>query len=46
MRLYLHIDLVTLLTRAGLHVAAAYGDFDGSDYTTSSPRCILVASKG
>ncbi len=45
-RLYLHIDLVMLLKRAGLHVAAAYGDFDGSDYTTCSPRCILVASKG
>ena len=44
-RLYLHQDLVRLLTAAGFDVLAAYGDFDGSDFTTDSPRCILVSRK-
>lgn len=45
-RLYLHNDLVTMLRAAGLNPVASYGDFDGSDYTTDAPRCILVARKG
>lgn len=44
-RLYIHNELVEMLARAGLDVVKAYGDFDGSDYTTDAPRCILVARK-
>ena len=44
-RLYLHHDLVNLLAGAGLNPVAAYGDFDGRDYTTDAPRCILIAQK-
>lgn len=44
-RLYLHHDLLNLLAAAGLNPVAAYGNFDGSDYTTDAPRCILVAKK-
>jgi SAM-dependent methyltransferase len=44
-RLYLHNDLVAMLRGAGLDPVAAYGDFDGRDYTTDAPRCILVARK-
>ena len=44
-RLYLHNDLVTMLGAAGLNPVASYGDFDGRDYTSDAPRCILVAQK-
>ena len=44
-RLYLHHDLVRLFADAGLDIAAVYGDFSGADFTTDSPRCILVAQK-
>ncbi len=44
-RLYLHHDLIHLLKGAGLSVVASYGGFDGRDYTTDAPRCILVARK-
>jgi len=44
-RLYLHNDLVSLLARSGLNPVASYGDFDGRDYTSDAPRCILVAAK-
>jgi SAM-dependent methyltransferase len=44
-RLYLHNDLVSMLRAAGLNPVAGYGDFDGRDYTTDAPRCILVARK-
>jgi SAM-dependent methyltransferase len=44
-RLYIHNELVEMLAQAGLDAVAAYGDFDGSDYTTDAPRCILVARK-
>ncbi|MHC4547941.1 MAG: class I SAM-dependent methyltransferase [Planctomycetota bacterium] len=44
-RLYHHHDLVNLLKDAGLNPVAAYGDFDGRDFTTDAPRCILVARK-
>ena len=44
-RLYHHHDLVNLLKNAGLNPIAAYGAFDGRDFTTDAPRCILVATK-
>ncbi len=44
-RLYLHHDLINLLKGAGLSVVASSGAFDGRDYTTDAPRCILVARK-
>jgi SAM-dependent methyltransferase len=44
-RLYLHHDLINLLKGAGLSVLASYGAFDGRDFTTDAPRCILVARK-
>jgi len=44
-RLYLHNDLVGMLDGAGLVPVAAYGAFDGRDYTTDAPRCIIVAHK-
>jgi SAM-dependent methyltransferase len=44
-RLYNHHELVQLLKGAGLSVVASYGAFDGRDYTTDAPRCILVARK-
>ncbi|HEX5139223.1 MAG TPA: class I SAM-dependent methyltransferase [Planctomycetota bacterium] len=44
-RLYNHHELVQLLKAAGLSVVASYGAFDGRDFTTDAPRCILVARK-
>jgi SAM-dependent methyltransferase len=44
-RLYNHHELVRLLRGAGLLVVASYGAFDGRDFTTDAPRCILVARK-
>jgi SAM-dependent methyltransferase len=44
-RLYLHNDLQAMLVEAGLSPAASYGDFDGRDFTTDAPRCIVVAKK-
>lgn len=44
-RLYTHVELVERLRAAGLDPVASYGDFDGRDYTTDSPRCIMVARK-
>jgi SAM-dependent methyltransferase len=44
-RLYNHHELVILLKEAGLSVVASYGAFDGRDYTTDAPRCVLVAKK-
>lgn len=44
-RLYLHHDLINLLKGAGLSILASYGAFDGRDFTTDAPRCILVARK-
>jgi len=44
-RLYNHHELVQLLKGAGLSVVASYGAFDGRDFTTDAPRCILVARK-
>jgi SAM-dependent methyltransferase len=44
-RLYLKGELVEMMHAAGLVPVAAYGDFDGRDHTTDSPRCILVADR-
>ena len=44
-RLYHHHDLIGLLKAAGLNPLAAYGGYDGRDFTTDAPRCILVARK-
>jgi len=44
-RLYLPHELLSLARAAGLSPVALYGDFDGGDYTTDAPRCILVARK-
>jgi len=44
-RLYIHNELIEMLAAAGLDAMAAYGDFDERDYTTDSPRCIVVAKK-
>ncbi len=44
-RLYNHHDLQALLRDAGLSPVASYGAFDGRDYTTDAPRCIVVARK-
>jgi len=44
-RLYQHHDLVGLLSGVGLNPVAAYGAFDGRDFTTDAPRCILVAKR-
>ena len=45
MRLYIHNELVEMMVQAGLDPVASYGDFDGSDYTTDAPRCIVIARK-
>jgi len=44
-RLYSHHELVVLLKGCGLSAVASYGAFDGRDFTTDAPRCILVARK-
>jgi SAM-dependent methyltransferase len=44
-RLYNHHEIVNLLKGAGLSALASYGGFDGRDYTTDAPRCIVVARK-
>jgi len=44
-RLYIHNELIGMLAQAGLDAVKSYGDFDGSDYTTDAPRCIIVARR-
>ena len=44
-RLYLYNELLEILKGAGFDVIATYGDFDGRDYTTDAPRCILISRK-
>jgi len=44
-RLYLHNDIQEMLVDAGLSPVASYGDFDGRDFTTDAPRCIVVAKR-
>ena len=45
-RLYSLAEMKTLLSRAGLVVDHAYGDFDGSPFAADSPRLILAGHKG
>jgi len=44
-RLYNHHELLNLLRENGLNPIASYGAFDGRDYTTEAPRCIVVARR-
>lgn len=44
-RLYLHNEIVALMIEAGLSPVGSYGAFDGRDFTTDAPRCIVVAKK-
>ncbi|MHC4953219.1 MAG: class I SAM-dependent methyltransferase [Planctomycetota bacterium] len=44
-RLYIYNEIVDMLIAAGLDPVVAYGDFDGRDFTTDSPRCIVIASR-
>ncbi|HWW59784.1 MAG TPA: class I SAM-dependent methyltransferase [Thermoanaerobaculia bacterium] len=38
-------EISTMFTTGSLSIRAAFGDFDGSPFTPSSPRLILVGSK-
>jgi SAM-dependent methyltransferase len=42
-RLYGRDDLERLAGQAGLEPQMWWGDYDGGDFTPSSPRCILIA---
>ena len=44
-RLYPHSELIRLMHGAGLNPVALYGDFDGRDFTSDAPRCIVVATR-
>ncbi len=44
-RLYLPHDLERMARRCGLVPTAFFSDFDGGDFTSDAPRCILVARK-
>jgi len=44
-RLYTLREMLDMFCRYGLTLTDVYGDFDGSQYTSKSPRMILVASK-
>jgi len=44
-RLYPHSDLIRLMHAAGLNPVALFGDFDGRDFTSDAPRCIVVATR-
>jgi SAM-dependent methyltransferase len=43
LRLVYRFELELLLQRAGFAEAQVYGDFDGSEYQTGSPRMVAVA---
>jgi SAM-dependent methyltransferase len=45
LRLYTLCELTHILAGLKLSLSSAYGDFDGSDYTVSSERMIIVAAK-
>ena len=45
LRLYTFTELTVMLDKAGLAVRAAWGGFDGSEYTMYSPRMIVLAEK-
>jgi SAM-dependent methyltransferase len=44
-RVYTLAEFAKMLDRAGLSVARAWGDFDGSDYGLESPWMIVLAGK-
>lgn len=44
-RLFTLAELMRMLTVAGLHVEAVYGDFDGRPFGWDSPRMIAVSSR-
>ena len=44
-RVYNHSELLMLLGEFGLAPIHLYGDFSGRDFTTDSPRCIVLAFK-
>lgn len=44
-RLYSLDELKVLLERGGLHADDIYGDFEGANYDTTSPRLIVVGHK-
>jgi SAM-dependent methyltransferase len=44
-RLYTLAEMQAMLTAAGLKLLKTFGDFDGSDFTASSPRLILVGRR-
>ncbi len=44
-RLYNYTELRDLLSRAGLNIRAAYGDWQGTPFSTASGRMIIVAEK-
>ena len=45
-RMYSLEDMKKMLLKAGLNPMEIYGGFDSSKYTESSPRMILIGSKG
>lgn len=45
MRIYFPQELEALLTYNGFHVERKYGDFQESDFTTNSPKQILICKK-
>lgn len=44
-RLYTLAEMEEMLQKANLTLKATYGDFDGSPFSTSSPRLILVGKR-
>jgi SAM-dependent methyltransferase len=44
-RIYSLAELRWLLSQVGLELIKSYGNTDGSEYSASSPRCIVVAQK-
>ncbi len=44
-RLYTLAEMQAMLTVAGLTLAKTFGDFDGSDFTSASPRLILAGKR-
>ncbi len=45
LRLYSLRELISLMKEAGLEVQAAYGDYNASPYSVTSPRMILVGGR-
>jgi len=43
-RVYTYLELVEMLSKAGLGVVRSWGNFDGSELTMESPRMIVLAA--